>query len=120
MIKHEHLLVRAEVNSPPMEPETVKAWFLNLIDRIGMKVLDGPHAKYLDVAGNRGMTAVAIIETSHIAMHVWDEEHPSLMQLDVYTCSSLDINIVFEELQQFDPVKIDHKFLDRETGFTEL
>ena len=23
--------------------------------------------------GNRGITAVAIIETSHIAMHIWDE-----------------------------------------------
>jgi S-adenosylmethionine/arginine decarboxylase-like enzyme len=23
--------------------------------------------------GNRGITAISVIETSHIAMHVWDE-----------------------------------------------
>ena len=28
--------------------------------------------------GNRGITAVAIIETSHITMHIWDEPNPAL------------------------------------------
>ena len=37
--------------------------------------------------GNRGVTAFAIIETSHIAMHIWDEPNPALVQLDVYTCA---------------------------------
>ena len=33
--------------------------------------------------GNKGLTAFAIIETSHIAMHIWDEP-VALLQLDVY------------------------------------
>jgi S-adenosylmethionine/arginine decarboxylase-like enzyme len=47
-----------------------------------MKILIGPIAKYLDVPGNRGLTVAAIIETSHIVMHCWDECSPGLMQLD--------------------------------------
>ena len=36
------------------------------------------------------------------------------MQLDVYTCSHLDPTIVFNWLEQFKPIKIDHKYIDRE------
>ena len=63
---------------------------------------------------------ICIIETSHIAMHVWDEPSPALIQLDVYTCGSLDINIIFEELKQFEPVKVEYKYLDREHGLNEV
>jgi len=66
------------------------------------------------MAGNKGLTAVTIIETSHIAIHVWDEVHPALMQMDVYTCSALDINDVFNAIQMFDPAKTEYKFIDRE------
>ena len=74
----------------------------------------GPYAVYSDMVGNRGLTAVTIIETSHIAMHVWDEVDPALMQLDVYTCSTLDIEDVFEALKEFDPILIEYKYIDRE------
>ena len=59
-------------------------------------------------------------ETSHVAIHVWDEDNPSLIQLDVYTCGSLDKQIVLDALTQFDPVKIDYKYLDREKEFITL
>jgi S-adenosylmethionine/arginine decarboxylase-like enzyme len=49
-----------------------------------MKVFMGPYVKYCNMPGNRGITAIAIIETSHIAMHIWDEPKPALMQMDVY------------------------------------
>jgi S-adenosylmethionine/arginine decarboxylase-like enzyme len=61
---------------------------------------------------------VTIIETSHIALHVWDEAEPALMQLDVYTCSHLDINQVFESIQEWEPTKIEYKYIDREHGLT--
>ena len=114
------MIVRAEVENPPVNEDFVRSWMTELIDAIGMKVLMGPFAKYLDVVGNRGITTVAIIETSHIAMHVWDEDNPSLIQLDVYTCGPLDINIVVEKIKQFKPVKVEMKYLDRENGLTEL
>ena len=36
------------------------------------------------------------------------------MQFDVYTCSHLDPTIVFNWLEQYKPVKIDYKYIDRE------
>lgn len=120
MLEHKHLIIRAEIASPPGPDEEayMEGWFRNLIDSIGMKILRGPFVTYLDKEGNRGFTGVCIIETSHVAMHVWDEGSPGLMQLDVYTCGALDINIVFDKMRVFKPVRIDYKFLDREHGFT--
>ena len=85
-----------------------------------MKELYGPVASYCKMEGNRGITAFAIIETSHIAMHIWDESNPSLVQLDVYSCSDFDPITVFDHLSIMEPVKKDFKFLDRENEFIQV
>jgi S-adenosylmethionine/arginine decarboxylase-like enzyme len=81
-----------------------------------MKILMGPYVKYCDKVGNRGITGVAVIETSHIAIHVWDETDPAIMQFDVYSCSEFDPYKIADKLQaDFEVVKLDYKFLNRET-----
>ena len=122
MLEHKHLIVRAEVLNPPREEDVkyMHLWFKNFVQSIHMKILSGPHVMYLDVEGNRGMTGVCIIETSHIAMHVWDEESPGLMQFDVYTCGALDPNQVLASLSEFNPTKVEFKYLDREHGLELL
>lgn len=117
---HKHIIVRAEVTNPPIDEKIIGDDLLDLIDRIGMKILMGPFAKYVDVIGNRGLTAVSIIETSHIIIHTWDECSPTVVQLDVYTCGALDTNIVFQWLEKYNPTKIDYKFIDRENGIIEV
>ena len=119
-VVHKHLIIRAEVSNPLKEEQLAIDWMNKLVNKIGMKVMMGPFAKYLDVEGNRGLTAVAIIETSHIALHVWDEDKPALLQLDVYTCGPLDHYDVVEALREFHPVKIEMKYLDRENKLIEL
>lgn len=118
MIEHKHIIIRAEINDPPNKDELdfMRTWFKDLIFNIGMKLLKGPYVYYLNKKGNRGFTGVAIIETSHIALHVWDEDNPSLMQLDVYTCGDLDLDVVFESVKCFDPVKTEYIFLDRKNN----
>ena len=120
MNKHLHLIVRAEVTNPPKCPEETNIWLLELIKALGMKVMMGPFAKYCEMEGNRGLTAAAIIETSHVVLHAWDEESPSMLQLDVYTCSDLMPDVIFDAIQQFEPVHIDYKFLNREEKFIEV
>ena len=117
MLKHKHLLVRAEVLEPPKDLKRTRTWLKKLIKDIDMKILGGPYLKYCDVKGNRGLTAVTIIETSHIAMHVWDEDNPALVQLDVYSCKDLDEKIVFDYLYKFQPVRMSNRYFDRETNF---
>ena len=117
---HKHVIIRAEVLNPPTVEKLASEHVKDLIDRIGMKLLMGPYAKYVSMPGNRGLTVAAIIETSHIVMHTWDECDPAMVQLDVYTCGPFEPNIVFAWLQQYKPTKINYKYIDREHDIKEL
>lgn len=118
--EHKHLIIRAEANNPPTSPAWVHSWLNHLVEKIGMKVCQGPVTAFVDVPGNRGVTGVVIIETSHIAIHVWDEGNPGLVQMDVYTCGPFDPNTIFNELGQFDLVKLEYKYFDREHNLEEV
>ena len=121
--KHKHLIVRADIDWCPLEEDLNKIsdWIRGLIKKIDMKLLAGPYTTYVNEKGNKGMTSVAIIETSHIALHIWDEANPGLMQLDVYSCADFIPNQVFEEINKiFKTIKMEYKFLDREKELMEV
>ena len=118
-LDHKHLLLRAEVNNCPSEPQLslVLVWMKKLIKSIDMNLLQGPNIAYIDQLGNRGITCMALIETSHIVLHIWDEQDPGIFQLDVYSCKYFDVNIVVDCLKKdFDVAKIEYKYLDRNHG----
>ena len=119
-MEHKHIIIRAEVNKPPQDIRKVKKWLRKLVKAIGMRPLGRPTAVYVDTENNKGITAVQCIETSHIALHCWDEVSPAIVQLDVYTCSELDPQVVFDALDKWDPVKIDYKYLDRESQLIDV
>ena len=121
ILVHKHLIVRAEAKNPPMDEAILTEWFKKFIDEIGMKVMMGPYVKYSHMIGNRGITGAAIIETSHIVMHVWDEPDPALLQFDVYSCGEFDPETICEKIKKdFNTTKIEYKFLDREHDLQEI
>ena len=121
LLVHKHLIVRAEAVSPPMDEEFLRCWLEKFIEEIGMKVMMGPYVKYSNMVGNRGITGAAIIETSHIVMHVWDEPNPALLQFDVYSCGEFDPETICNKIKKdFNTTKIEYKFLDREHDLKEL
>lgn len=116
---HNHLLVNGWTLNPPTEESVVIDWMRNLVESIDMKVIQGPYASYVTAEGNRGLTAVVMIETSHIAMHIWDENKPSKVQFDLYTCGELPVKQVLDNLETnlslFDYTYV---VLERTDGFT--
>jgi len=119
-VKHKHLLIRAEVNKPPASEEHIIFWLKNLIKKINMKILAGPYATKVTKKGNAGITGVAIIETSHVVIHTWDENNPALIQLDVYSCKDFKKSDILECLEEFETVQVDYKYFDRENNFKEI
>ena len=118
---HKHLIIRAEANRVPTDEEQLQNWMREFIDSIDMKILMGPYVKYCTMEGNRGITGIAVIETSHIAIHVWDEPNPALMQIDVYSCAEFDPYVIADKIKNdFDVVKLDYKYLNRETGLKPI
>tara|TARA_B100000029_G_C17337287_1_gene873986 strand:- start:101 stop:487 length:387 start_codon:yes stop_codon:yes gene_type:complete len=117
MVMHKHLLIRAEVNNPIMEEKILKKWLKNLVDKIDMKIIKGPYAGYVNKEGNRGLTGVVMIETSHVSIHIWDEEKPALVQADVYSCAEFSANEVLVLFEPMEPVKINYMIVDRKDKF---
>jgi S-adenosylmethionine/arginine decarboxylase-like enzyme len=113
MPAHKHLIIRAEVNRPITSEKEIKKWLRNLVKKIDMNIIKGPYASYVSKKGNRGITGIVMIETSHIAMHVWDETSPALVQCDVYSCAEFSSNEVLIEFVTMKPTKIEHILLDR-------
>jgi S-adenosylmethionine/arginine decarboxylase-like enzyme len=121
VIKHKHLIIRAETKKTPEEPKWLHSWLVQLVDDIGMDICQGPITAYVDVPGNKGLTGVVIIETSHIAVHIWDEVNPGLLQMDVYSCADFNPQDIFDKIEEaFEPVKLEYKFLDREKSLTTI
>ena len=118
MIQHKHLLINAKVNNPIKSEEDAIKFLIHLVHQINMKIIRGPFASYVDAPGNRGLTAIVMIETSHIAFHIWDEKDPSVLQFDLYTCGELDKDLVMSCLnERFEIVSMDYALYDREVGF---
>jgi S-adenosylmethionine/arginine decarboxylase-like enzyme len=112
------MLVNAKVYDPIKTTEEGIEFLRDLVNRIDMKIIQGPYASYVDAPGNKGLTAIVMIETSHIAFHIWDEPNPGLLQFDLYTCGSLDRFAVLNALNNtFKIESIDWVLFDRENGF---
>lgn len=111
-----HLIVRADVLRPPTREVVVIPWLMRLIAGIGMTLAEipgNPLFYYCATPGNRGVSATAIIETSNITLHTWDEKSPAELQLDVFTCGYLDVEHALNFVGEFELVRRDVIVLDR-------
>ncbi len=124
MLQHKHLMVSAEVSSPPSDKDELNAFLTLLIKRIGMQIatspdlLQNPQSYYCDKNGNRGMTGIAILETSNCAIHTWTEDSPAKFEFDLYSCSHFDIADVIDLIDIFKLIKYDYILIDRQDGLT--
>lgn len=101
--------------------EDAVAWMRSLVDSIDMKIIQGPYASYVTKDGNKGLTCIVMIETSHIALHIWDEPNPAEIQFDLYTCGDLPIDKILKKLEEeIGLVDYHYMVLERATGFNIL
>jgi S-adenosylmethionine/arginine decarboxylase-like enzyme len=120
-VNHLQQIIIGQVTKPPTDVDVVKQFMCDLVESIGMKRLIEPQAVYVEAVGNRGMTSCVLIETSHIAWHVWDEQTPGLLQFDLYTCGDLIAEQVLEIVKEFFGLtKYSVKVFDRAKEFTQI
>lgn len=112
-VQHHHLLLRLETKSCPAETDkdVVKHLLIQIIKDIHMKLLGEPRVFYVKYPHyNEGLTALAPIQTSHIAFHFWKnperkilhtKESHCLLQFDIYTCGSLTLQNISKILHHF-------------------
>lgn len=111
---HLHLLVKGYIKTPPKAEEVLNQWLIELVDKVGMKVVAGPTSVYVNEPGNEGITGTVTLATSHASIHVWDKENPSMFQFDLYSCSNFTPKQVLDHIDEnFGLTKAFWQFIDR-------
>lgn len=111
---HYHMILRLKVKNPIKGVDECNEMIRDLIQAIDMKIVSGPHTVYINSPGNRGLSSVTIIETSHIGVHIWDEQDPALIQFDVFSCKEFTKDQILEFLKnKFEITDLEFVFLDR-------
>lgn len=119
-LTHKHVLINLKVASPPRDNEEVEHFLAFLIKRIDMKIATAdtipknPMGFYCDTLGNRGATGTGILETSHTALHTWDEDHPAKFDFDLYSCSDFEVEKILTLCQCFDIISGNYIVIDRD------
>jgi S-adenosylmethionine/arginine decarboxylase-like enzyme len=117
MLFHQHLLIKAYIKNPPTSAPHLESWLTRLVSAIKMKVVIPARAKYVDSVGNKGLTGQIGLETSHAAIHVWDDVTPGLIQMDVYSCKEFDNDVVIKMIEEFEIVSYELMCIDRNNNF---
>ena len=134
-IQHHHFLLRMETRSCPSatveDREAARLLVEQIVRDIDMKLLGEARVYYVESPlYNEGLTALAPIQTSHIAFHFWanperrilkNSESRCLLEFDLYTCGSLSlpqIQRILHHLTRFRPTHVDATLLNRKYSLT--
>ena len=111
---HLHLLVKGEIKVSTTSTEELNVWLTELVHKVGMEVLNGPHSVYCDHEGNEGITGTVVLSTSHASIHIWDAPNPKQFQFDLYSCKSFSPESVLTHIdERFDLVGCTWQLIDR-------
>lgn len=112
MIEHKHLIVKGTY-SRLMTNERVLNFLNDLVEILDMKLMDLPNNPNVGYVGGKGSgnTGVAIITTSHIVLHAWEETMD--YQLDIYSCKVFDPKVVLSYCNEIGLHEQSVRFFDR-------
>ena len=111
---HLHLLVKGYIKTPPQTENVLNEWFVQLVTKVGMKVVAGPTSVYVNEPGNEGITGTVTLATSHASIHVWDTQTPPMFQFDLYSCCDFKPKIVLKHIDEwFGLIEAHWQFIDR-------
>lgn len=110
---HKHLIVSGTLRTPPSNTTYVEDWFCRMVAAVDMNILIPPKIVYSTNPGNEGLTGIVCIDTSHSAIHIWNEKEVPFFKFDLYSCKEFDINVVLELLKEFDPYYMYYSVIDR-------
>lgn len=119
MIEHKHLILKGEMKVN-LTPADVYNLLNELVNELDMELIKGvpsnPNVGY-EGGENPGVTGCALITTSHIVLHTWDDD--MCFQFDVYSCKEFKPTDVMNTLSKWGLDKTDSKLFDREYKIIE-
>lgn len=120
MIEHKHLILKGIMNKS-LKKGDVYNLLNDMVDVLGMELIQGvrtnPNVGY-EGGDYPGVTGCALITTSHIILHTWDETMD--FQFDCYSCKDFNPDEVIVELMTWGLMTEHKKYFDREYKIVEI
>ena len=116
-LHHQHVLIKAHVVNPPRSEEALNQWLRETVAAVRMQVCIEPRSFYVSIPGNEGLTGQIGLSTSHLAVHIWDEVQPAMVQLDLYSCAPFESWEVLDMLRKWGLIDAELMMIDRNRGF---
>jgi S-adenosylmethionine/arginine decarboxylase-like enzyme len=113
---HVHFMLRAEIRRPLVSCARASRFLHEAIAACGMNIINGPHAVLGEIPGNEGVSATAILDFSHAALHEWPYRDPAVLQLDIYTCGAIEpsAELIAPLLAPLRPRRVQTMLVDRD------
>lgn len=93
---HKEYILDCSVSNPPTTIKDGEDFTKDLVDLIGMELANADTIKqnpvvwYCDEPGNKGLTVTAIITTSSIVLHCYENYPETQLRLNVYSCKDFN------------------------------
>lgn len=120
MIEHKHLILKGKMTKR-LGKGDVHNLLTDVVDVLKMELIKSmrvnPNVGY-EGGENPGVTGCALITTSHIVLHTWDND--MCFQFDVYSCKEFMPDEVMVELMTWGLMTEHHKYFDREYEIIEI
>ena len=110
-----HMIVTAELDNCPDNPPWVDEWLDQLADLLE---LGGVASKAEAVLTDAGILAAVMCNHGHIVVLFLEEV--GRMQMDIYSQGYISKTYIAVQLECLEPTRIEHKFIDRESGMVRL
>ena len=119
-LNHKHLILKG-IMTFQLTVNEVKNVIQSLVEKLGMKYVEtmptNPMVAY-EPNENCGVTGIAIITTSHIVIHTWDDT--KYFQADIYSCKDFDEKVVVELIKSYGLTSKHQRLLDRNGEIKDL
>jgi len=84
-----------------LSEEEMRGYLWDLAETIEMRIMGNPQSVSVEDKGlENGVTVIAIIETSHIAIHTWPEQDDFNVNVDIFSCKEFDAHAALESLDR--------------------
>lgn len=117
MLSHwgKHMIVNARHCCPVAigSPRIIEQFLADMVKKIDMKAYGRPLIERFGEGNKAGYTAIQLIETSHLALHLCNESGDGYF--DIYSCKNYDEYVAKAVIQQwFKPHQMDMKIVLRD------
>lgn len=122
---HKHIIATGFIDVAPaaQDIEKINAWFCQLVDAIGMKILIPPKTVYSDTVGNEGATGICCIDTSHSSIHFWAKSNlhdRPFFKFDLYSCRDFSTDTIIEFAKKLGATRFVYTVIDRNDDYNPI